>query len=121
MAVSADGVIRRWVDVFWTSSRNLRTVAPQNIRYVYFGVLAVYAVCGMTMLSLKQPQTLLVIATTIYNFALGFSCWHALVINLTLLPKELRPGWFVRVALFVAGLFFWIIATMSALNKLGYL
>ena len=121
MAVTADGVIRRWVDVFWTSSRNLREVHPKNIRYVYFGVLAVYAVFGMTMLSLKQPQTLLEIATTIYNFALGFSCWHALAINLILLPRELRPNWFMRIGLFTAGLFFWVIATMSTLSKFGYL
>ncbi len=121
MAVAADGVIRRWVDVFWTSSRKLRNVDPKNIRYVYFSVLAVYGVFGMVMLSMRQPQTLLEIATTIYNFALGFSCWHALVINLTLLPKELRPNWFVRIGLFSAGLFFWVIAVMSALSKLGYL
>lgn len=121
MATSVDGVIRRWVDVFWTSSRRLREVAPKNIRYVYFGVLSVYAVFGLTMLSVNEPQTLLEIATTIYNFALGFSCWHTLVVNLTLLPEELRPGWFVRIGLFLAGLFFWVIATLSALTTFGYL
>ncbi|MGE3999292.1 MAG: Nramp family divalent metal transporter, partial [Planctomycetaceae bacterium] len=121
MATSVDGVIRRWVDVFWTSSRRLREVDPKNIRYVYFGVLSVYAVFGIAMLSMNEPQTLLTIATTIYNFALGFSCWHTLALNLTLLPRELRPNWFVRVALFLAGLFFWVIATLSALTTLGYL
>ena len=62
----------------------------------------------------------MVIATTIYNFALGFSCWHALAVNVLLLPQELRPNWFVRVSLFSAGLFFWVIATISALQKIGY-
>ena len=121
MAVATDGVIRRWVDAFWTSSRNLRDIHPNNIRYVYFGVLAVYAVFGMLMLSLRQPQTLLEVATTIYNFSLGFSCWHTLAVNMILLPPELRPGWFVRIALFTAGLFFLAIAILSALSKFGYL
>jgi len=121
MATSADGIIRRWVDVFWTSSRTLRRVDPKNIRYVYFGVLSIYAVFGMTMLSLQAPETLLVIATTIFNFALGFSCWHTLCLNIILLPKELRPNWFVRISLFFAGLFFWIVATISALQRLGWI
>lgn len=119
MATSADGIIRRWVDVFWTSSKTLRAVDPKNIRFVYFGVLAVYAVFGMTMLSLEEPQTLLVIATTIFNFALGFSCWHTLAVNTILLPKELRPGWFMRTGLFATGAFFWMIAIFSTMEKFG--
>jgi len=121
MATSADGVVRRWVDVFWTSSAALRRVDPKNIRYVYFGVLLIYAMFGMVMLSLEEPETLLVIATTIYNFALGFSCWHALAVNLILLPKEIKPNWFVRISLFLAGAFFWMIAIVSTLQKYGYI
>ena len=119
MATSADGIIRRWVDVFWTSSKTLRKMDPKNIRYLYFGVLTVYAVFGMIMLSREQPEDLLVIATTIFNFALGFSCWHTLAVNVFLLPKELRPNWFVRIGLFLSGVFFWLVATISALQKLG--
>lgn len=123
MAVSADGVIRRWVDVFWTSSATLRKLPPQNIRYVYFGVLSTYIVFGLVMLSLREPADLLKIATTIFNFALGFSCWHTLFVNCLLLPKELRPNLLVRAAMFLAGLFFWIVATFSAqvsLQELGW-
>lgn len=121
MATSADGVVRRWVDVFWTSSKRLRNVDPKNIRYVYFGVLTVYAIFGLTMLTLSKPEALLLIATTIFNFALGFSCWHTLWLNLVLLPKELRPNWFIRIALFSAGCFFWMVATVSALQNFGVL
>jgi len=121
MATSADGIIRRWVDAFWTASPTLRRMKPENIRYVYFTVLILYAMFGVTMLSLGEPTTLLLIATTIFNFALGFSCWHTLAVNLILLPQELRPNWFMRIALFSAGAFFWLIATVSALQKLGYI
>ena len=121
MATSADGIIRRWVDVFWTTSKTLHRVDPKNIRYVYFGVLAVYAIFGMTMLSMQAPETLLIIATTIFNFALGFSCWHTLWLNLRLLPPELRPNWFVRISLFLSGCFFLLIASISAAQKLGWM
>lgn len=124
MATSADGVIRRWVDVFWTSSPRLHKVEPKHIRYVYFAVLTVYATFGMIMLTLGKPVTLLLIATTIFNFALGFSCWHTLWLNLVLLPQQIRPGWFARISLFLSGCFFWTVATISAtitLQKFGLL
>jgi hypothetical protein len=77
----------------------------------------------MTMLSLAKPQALLLIATSIYNFALGFSCWHTLWLNHILLPKQLRPGWFMKISLFLTGVFFWMVGTFAAiaeLKKAGY-
>ena len=118
---SADGLVRRWVDVFWTTSKKLRTLDPKKIRHVYFSVLAIYAVFGMTMLTLGAPETLLIVATMIFNFALGFSCWHTLVINLTLLPRELRPNWFIRIGLVCAGLFFFSLGMLSVLQQTGLL
>jgi hypothetical protein len=118
MASTIDGIVRRWVDVFWTSSASLRSLESKAIKYVYFTVLVVYAIFGLTMLSLAKPQRLLLIATTIYNFALGFSCWHTLWLNSILLPKEVRPGWCARIMLFIAGLFFWAIALFASYAEL---
>ncbi|QDU79448.1 hypothetical protein Pla110_11580 [Polystyrenella longa] len=117
MSTSADGVIRRWVDVFWTASPRLQKMKTSAIRYVYFSVLTVYTVLGLIMLSLEQPESLLLIATTIYNFALGISCIHTLVVNCWLLPKELRPNWFSKLALGMTGLFFFTVACLSTLAK----
>ena len=124
MASTIDGIVRRWVDVFWTSSATLRKMQSSAIRYVYFGVLAMYCVFGMVMLSLQGAGALLLNATLIYNFALGFSCWHTLWLNHVLLPKELRPGWFMKICLFCSGLFFWLVGICALLAKLkanGYL
>jgi hypothetical protein len=117
MAVSADGIIRRWVDAFWTASAKLRELDPKAIKQVYFGVVVVYMAFGLTMLSLGEPVTLLLIATTIYNFALGLSCWHVLWVNVAIMPKPLRPGWPIRAALFCAGSFYLFVATVSTLQR----
>jgi len=117
MAVTVDGVIRRWVDGFWTASPWLRRLRPGAIRQVYFGVLLVYAVIGMSLLFFQQPTTLILISTSIYNFALGLSCWHVLWVNRTLLPRELKPGIFASMSMFVAGFFFLFVATVSALQQ----
>ncbi|MEZ6047122.1 MAG: hypothetical protein R3C11_16385 [Planctomycetaceae bacterium] len=117
MSTSADGVIRRWVDVFWTSDPRLQAMKTSAIRYVYFGVLSVYTLLGFIMLCLKQPEALLLIATTIYNFALGISCLHTLAVNCWLLPKELRPNWFSKLALGSAGVFFFTVACLATMAK----
>lgn len=124
MSSTADGVIRRWLDVFWTSSVRLRQVDPRHIGKLYFTVLCCYAAFGIVVLIFVPGGQLMEIATNIFNFALGFSCWHALAVNLVLLPRELRPGWFVRIALFLAGAFFLVIAGLTTYTKLvqaGYL
>ncbi len=118
MATSTDGVVRRWVDVVWTSSRRLRAWDPKHIKTLYFGVLVGYMVLGLFLLAIGKPLMLLKIGTNIMNFALGFSCFHTLVINLTLLPRELRPGWFARLGLSAGGLFFLSLATITAIETL---
>jgi hypothetical protein len=120
MSASADGIVRRWVDVFWTASKRLRAMEPRNIRYVYFATLTVLAVFGLVMLSLNEPTRLLLLAGMVYNFALGFSCLHTIFVNKLLLPKELRPGLFPTVALTFSGCFFLFIGTVATLHDLGY-
>lgn len=120
-ASTIDGIVRRWVDVFWTSSPTLRKMESGAIRYVYFAVLAVYCVFGLVMLSMAKPLQLLMLAGMIYNFALGFSSWHTLWLNNLLLPKPLRPGWFMSLGLFTSGLFFWSVASLSAYVEISKL
>ncbi|MEX2187601.1 MAG: Nramp family divalent metal transporter [Pirellulales bacterium] len=119
MVTTADGVLRRWVDVFWTGSPRLQKWDAKGIRKLYFLVLCCYATLGtIAMAFIGVPESLLKWAGNIYNYALGFSCLHALYINTALLPKELRPGWFNRVGLVLAGGFFTIIAIMATLDLL---
>ena len=93
-----------------------------RIKFVYFGVLVFYFVVGFTMLLLPQaPGVVTKIATTGYNYALAFSSWHALGVNLILLPKELRPNWFSRGGLVFSGIFFMILGVMSTWQLLPQL
>ncbi|MBQ17141.1 MAG: hypothetical protein CMJ65_08450 [Planctomycetaceae bacterium] len=120
MSSSADGIIRRWVDVFWTSSPRLRAMDPKHIKKVYLRVLIGYSIFGVIMLSLP-PGDLIKYATMFFNIALGVSCWHTLVINMTLLPPQLRPHVLIRVALVFAGMFYFSLGTISVLQTTGLL
>ena len=120
MASTIDGFVRRWVDVFWTSSKRLRAVDSSKIRVLYFAVLGVYACVSLVMLAMiPEPSKLLSIAGFVYNFALGFSCWHVLYINTRLLPEPLRPGWPARVGLVVTGIYFWIVGILGAISTIS--
>jgi hypothetical protein len=118
-ATTADGVLRRWVDVCWTAVPSVRRLKEHRIRIVYFAALCAYATFGVTSLALWNPVDLLKWATNIYNFALGVSCFHVLAVNLVLLPKEIRPNWFIRIGLALGGVFFLCLATITTMKSLG--
>lgn len=118
---TVEGVVRRWVEVIWTSSARLREVDPEKIKKVYYSVLLSYIVFVLIMLSLNKPDQLLTIATLFYNFALGVSCWHTLGVNMTLLPPALRPRPAVRVGMFLVGAYFFTLGYVATLDKLGVL
>jgi hypothetical protein len=120
MVMTADGCLRRWVDVFWTSSPRARKLDTGQIGPFYFIALCVLVVLGLTMLILLPGGALLELAAgMMYNYALGFSCFHVLAVNTLLLPRELRPAWWRRVGLLLAGTFFITIAVLTTIDKLG--
>jgi hypothetical protein len=116
-----DGALRRWVDLCWTAVPFVRRWEPHRIRFLYFGAVCAYAVFGITSLTFWNPQQLLEWAGNIYNAALGFSCFHVLAVNLILLPREIRPNWFIRCGLIVGGLFFNALTVISTMKLFGYL
>jgi hypothetical protein len=117
---TVDGALRRWVDLCWTAIPWMHRLDPHRIRWLYFGAVCAYATFGLTALTLWNPLDLLKWAANIYNAALGFSCFHVLAVNTILLPRELRPGWFIRVGLVIGGLFFTGLSAIATMKLLGY-
>ncbi|HEY4259284.1 MAG TPA: hypothetical protein VGM98_03950, partial [Schlesneria sp.] len=115
MASTADGVLRRWVDVCWTALPFLRNWDTKHIGKLYFAVLCIYAVLGLIMLTLVKGDVLLIFSGMMYNYALGFSSLHVVVINTVLLPPELRPSMARRGILILGGIFFLTAAVISSI------
>ena len=116
---TADGYFRRWVDVVWTGLPALRNWDPRRVGRLYFGFLCVYVVGGLVMLTVVDGNKITPIATTIYNCALGFSCFHVLYLNLTLLPRALKPSWRVRIMMTLAGTFFMCVSTAQVVGMIA--
>jgi hypothetical protein len=120
MLSTIDGFVRRWVDVIWTASAKLRELPTSAIRYVYFSVLVGYITFGTIVIWLTdKPGKVFELATTGYNFAFAFSCWHALAINSILLPRELRPHVLLRLGMLIGGCYFVFLGVMAVLGQLG--
>jgi hypothetical protein len=121
--VQSDGLLRRWTDVLWTGNPKLKHLEGHQVKYVYYSLLVVYVVWGLIVMSwLGEYQLLMVKLNSVpLNFALGFSAWHTLAVNLIFLPKELRPGWFMRLGLVACGAFFIGIAILAIPGALSEL
>ena len=123
---AADGLIRRWTELLWTGSRKLHKLEGNKVRYVYFSLLTAYLIWGLLILvwTGDKPLTIVKASGVIMNFALGFTAVHTLVVNLFLLPRELRPGWLGRFGITACAVFFLGIAWLGlpqALRDLGIL
>ena len=104
--LAGDQVARRWTDIIWSATPLARRLPGHQVKYVYYGLLAVYGCWGMYALSAFTPGQVAKIATVLMNVSLGFVALHTLYVNQTLLPPALQPGWFRKAGLVFAGLFF---------------
>ena len=117
-ATTTDGALRRWVDLCWTAIPRMRRADPHQIRILYFAAVCMFASFGMVSMYLWNSLELLKWAGNIYNFALGFSCFHVLAVNTILLPREIRPNWFIRIGLVLGGVFFLAVASITTHSML---
>ncbi|HEV3342266.1 MAG TPA: Nramp family divalent metal transporter [Pirellulales bacterium] len=104
--VAGDQLARRWTDIIWTSSSWAQRMREDRVKYVYYGILAGYGAWGLVAMALFDPLQILKAAGVLMNVALGVAAWHTLYVNVTLLPRALRPNWLMRLGVFACGLFF---------------
>jgi hypothetical protein len=113
-----DGISRRWTDVIWMGVRKLHTVRENKVKYVYYSLLSIYGLWGLIVLQLTPNPLVLALATgVLVNFAMCFSSLHVLYVNLSLLPKELRPPWHMCAGLVCCSLFYGGISTIAFVQQ----
>lgn len=99
-----DQIARRWTDMLWNASARIRQLG--EVRYIYYGILAAYAVSGLIILILFPAVQIARISAVLQNIALGSVSLLSIYVNRTLLPKEVQPGWFHQLGVLLCGLFF---------------
>jgi hypothetical protein len=110
---SGDLLARHWTDILWVTSPRVKKLAGNQVRWIYYSLLLVYAVWGAITLALLSPLQIAKVGAVLGNVALGFSAFHTLYVNRTLLPRELRPSLLMQFGLFACGAFFFAITAMA--------
>ena len=109
-----DGLCRRWTDVVWTGVPRFQRLEGNQVKYVYYTILALYSLWGLVALRLTpNPMVLAIASGVMMNFGLAFSALHTLYVLMTLVPRELRPGWLLRLGLVACAAFYAAISAIA--------
>jgi hypothetical protein len=105
--MAGDQIARRWTDIIWTTNRSVQRLGGNNVKYVYYGILTIYAIWGSIVILAKfSPLFIATMGAALQGFALGVAALHTLYVNRTLLPPDLRPNWFMQLGLVFCGMVF---------------
>ena len=115
---SVEGMTRAVTDILWTGSRRVRAWRGGDVRAVYYAVLGAIVLWGIAALRLAQPMVLLQLGANVAGVVFVVSSLHLLYINTRLLPRELRPPLWRRVALVAMSLFYAVFVALSARSLL---
>lgn len=107
-----DGMTRAITDILWTGSARIRAWRGGDVRIVYYAALAVITGWGIIALRLTQPIILLSLSANMAGIVFIISSLHLLYVNTRLLPVELRPPMWRRVALVALALFYGLFLTL---------
>jgi hypothetical protein len=107
-----EGMTRGITDILWAGSARIRAWRGGDVRVVYYSVLALISLWGIIALRLTQPIILLTVSANMAGIVFIISSLHLLYVNTRLLPRELRPPMWRRVALVALALFYGFFVTM---------
>jgi len=101
-----EAMTRGVTDILWAGSARIRAWRGGDVRVVYYSVLAVITVWGILALRMTQPIVLLALSANMAGIVFIISSLHLLYVNTHLLPIELRPPLWRRLALVALSLFY---------------
>jgi hypothetical protein len=108
-----EGLTRSITDILWSGSKRVRAWRGGDVRAVYYTVLITVVVWGVFALQLAAPVMLLQIGANVAGVVLIVAALHILYVNTRLLPVELRPPLWRRLALVFMALFYGYFAVLS--------
>ena len=114
--MTGDLIARMWTDLLWVGSQRTQRMEEHQVKYLYYSILGLYALWGSFALAIMNPLQIAKLGAVLGNIALGFSAFHTLYVNRTLLPPELRPNWIMQGGLVATGIFFLAITLVAALT-----
>jgi hypothetical protein len=108
-----EGMVRAITDILWTGSSRMRAWRDGDVRALYYSVLAIIVLWGITALRLAQPVVLLKLLGNMAGVVFVVAPLHLLYINTRLLPPHVRPPMWRRAVLVAMALFYGFFVILS--------
>jgi hypothetical protein len=106
-----DGLPRAITDTLWSASPAFRR--RFDVRVIYYGVVASFAIWGCIALNLARPLTLIIIGANAAAVIFVVEAVHTLIVNRLFLPSELRPALWREACLVLCALFYGTFASVA--------
>jgi hypothetical protein len=115
---NVDLVVRQSTDMLWFASPKMRDLAKMDIRKIYYPLLLIFTIWGITMMNVALPLTILMVSANIANFTMALSAIATLRLNRKVLPKEYRGALWREAILVFVFVFFGFFFTLFVMSKL---
>lgn len=117
-----DDFSRRWTDAIWTGVRKVREdFQPHQVKWIYYAIVGSYVlwslVCAALFTVYGNPKLMTLVIANINNLAIGVTALQLLWVNLTLLPREIRPRWYQITGLIACAIFYLGLALLVFFEK----
>jgi hypothetical protein len=117
---NVDLVVRQSTDMLWFASDRIRKLSNNDIRKIYYVLLAVFVIWGVSYMNMTVPLIILAISANIANFTMALSAVLTIILNRKVLPKEFRGSVWRELmlvgSLLFFGFFFSVFILLKVLN-----
>jgi hypothetical protein len=111
-----EGFARNVTEMLWTAG-----VRPAGAGWVYYPVLALFALAGCLAMTMGDPLTVIVIGANVAALNFAVLSFHTLRLNRALLPDALRAPLWREVVVAGGGLGFALLALLATAARIGLL
>ena len=116
--VTIDLMVRINTDLVWSMSERVRRLAGDDVRRLYYFLLAAFVSWGCVAINLAQPRALTLIAANVAGVILIVSAIHILRLNHVALPRAVRSPLWVRGLVVCAAVFYGFFFVQNLLELL---
>lgn len=115
---NTDILVRTITDVLWGASSRIRNSRHLHVGRLYFGLLVAFTLWGAAIVNFGTAMDQFQVLAAIAGLVLVPASLQVLWVNTRLLPVELRPSWWRRLALVACALFYSIVCVLVLVSKL---
>lgn len=112
----SDGYIRQSTDALWISDR-VRSWCKEDVRRLYYALLAIFTIWGCIAINLAQPFVLILIGANAAGLVFVIAAIHILILNRKILPKEIRPPLWREIGIVLCALFYGFFVLMLIIKQ----